>query len=209
MTLIFTDNDLTAIAEGTDKFKVPFLLATLATTVRSINAENGWETPTWEKLPTKLMLIVTETDEAVQGHKGVGKDPVEEEIADVWIRTADVIVSLKQDTTASFAQSWEPRVDLVALVNTIRTTSAELTPPKGAQDAFEVTMWPFISLMTKTMESWRDDQKRAANIFLEDTLYECHTTALERGHDLIPSIAKKLLKNRKRARLHGRARADG
>lgn len=209
MTLVFTDNDLTAIAEGTDKFKVPFLLATLATTVRSINAENGWEAPTWEKLPTKLMLIVTEADEAMQGHKGVGKDPVEEEIADIWIRTADVIVSLKQDTTTSFAQSWEPRVDLVALVKTIRTTSADLAPPKGTQDAFEVTMWPFISLMTKAMESWRDDQKRAVDIFLEDTLYECHTIALERGHDLIPSVARKLLKNRKRARLHGRARADG
>jgi len=201
MTLVFTDNDLTAIAEGSDKFKAPFLLATLAATVRSINAENGWEAPTWEKLPTKLMLIVTEADEAVQGHKGVGKDPVEEEIADVWIRTADIVVSFRPD--------WEPRTDLVALVKTIRTTSAELTPPKSVHDAFEVTVWPFISLMTKAMESWRDDKKPAVDVFLEDTLYECHTIALERGHDLIPSIAKKLLKNRKRARLHGRARADG
>jgi NTP pyrophosphatase (non-canonical NTP hydrolase) len=51
----------------------------------------------WKNLPTKLMLVVTELAEAMEGYRDNNKDKVKEELGDAFIRIADIFGSLGWD----------------------------------------------------------------------------------------------------------------
>jgi NTP pyrophosphatase (non-canonical NTP hydrolase) len=81
-------------------------LKELAVEIRETNDANGFEAPTWDRLLSKLMLVVTELDEAVAAVKGDGKDPLEEELADAAIRLIDILKAKPLTMVCRAAEQW-------------------------------------------------------------------------------------------------------
>ena len=61
----------------------------------------------WENVPEKLMLIVTELAEAMEAYRNNDLSNFEEEIADVAIRTFDLCGRLRIDLREQMAQKME------------------------------------------------------------------------------------------------------
>lgn len=147
---------------------------------------NGFEPPTWENLPIKVMLVVTEVNEAISACKGLDGDPLEEELADIWIRVSGILAAL-------WGESWNIRI--TKKVTTYRP--------------IEVQLWPIVSYCCQAVEAWRHDNKTDVQISLELALAETQSLAEALGFGLIAEVAKKLEKNRGRERFHGKAKSNG
>jgi len=70
--------------------------------IREINDMNGWIIPedAWEQetfIPTKLMLIVSESSEALEEFRNNDFDKFKVELADIMIRILDLCSGLKID----------------------------------------------------------------------------------------------------------------
>ncbi len=87
-------------------------LKELTELIKNINIKNGWITPpnVWEDpfwIPAKLMLIVSEVSEAVEGFRNDDKANFEEELADIVIRTLDMASRLDIDIEGSVLKKLE------------------------------------------------------------------------------------------------------
>lgn len=68
----------------------------LAESIRAYRESKGFET-SWENMPTKLMLVVTEVSEAMEAWRKKDHKNFNEEIADTIIRCLDITASLGID----------------------------------------------------------------------------------------------------------------
>jgi NTP pyrophosphatase (non-canonical NTP hydrolase) len=115
-------------------------LKELAVEIRETNDANGFEAPTWDRLLSKLMLVVTELDEAVAAVKGDGKDPLEEELADAAIRLVDILTAIWED-------DWNDR----------RHDVGQLP---HCFEPIETLLWPTLSMVCWAAEKWMAEMVR-------------------------------------------------
>lgn len=163
----------------------------LAAEADAIAAANGFDTPTWDNLPVKLMLVCTELDEARDYVYGTAADPIEAELADAAIRILSILHSI-------WGPDWHWRP---------RSKAATLRPAARYQP-IEYILWRPLAHVCKAVERWRYNHTDDTRGYLELALSELWALALIIGSDLEIEIEMKLAKNRTRAKLHGKARSD-
>lgn len=157
-----------------------------------VNDANRWDRPTLETLPTKIMLVVTELDEAVQYVHGFSGDPIEVEVADAAIRLLHILGALWPD------QWW------------LRGTTWAGGPAEGAQfKEVERLLWPIVGQLCHAVEAWRDDRGVDVKVGLECAFGECRRLARILDFDLFETMAAKVEVNAKRGKLHGRVNSAG
>lgn len=152
--------------------------------------DKGFDPPTWENLPIKVMLVVTEVEEAINFVQEGGNDPLGEELADIWIRVSGILSQLWGE------HGWSARYHRVMDAN-------HLYHP------IEVHMWPIVKWCCRAVEAWRHDKKNDVQACLELALKETWQIAATLGIDIEVEIYAKLEKNRQRAHLHGKAKSSG
>lgn len=171
-------------------------LHALAKRVDDTSRNNGWDISTWENIPVKVMMTVTELDEAhdfVVGGPSDTADPLPEELADTAIRLMSILYSV-------FGTGWHDR----------RQRRVEKRN-KGLAlfEPVEVSLWRILKPMSKACEAWRHDNRDDTCGFLEQALKETFNLAARLGIDLDEEIIQKDIKNSKRGHLHGKARSAG
>jgi NTP pyrophosphatase (non-canonical NTP hydrolase) len=162
--------------------------------VVEVNDANGFDRPTMENLPIKLMLVVTELEEARQATTGETTDPLNEELADVAVRLLHILQSMWPNDWHLRVQDWHYR-------NTIPRTN-----PFGQ---IEVLLWPILAQCCDAVESWRKKYEPDMQINVEYALAETLKLSRRLGYDLLEEIKTKVEKNAKRGHLHGKARPEG
>jgi NTP pyrophosphatase (non-canonical NTP hydrolase) len=164
----------------------------LADRVVEVNDANGFDRPTMDNLPTKLMLVVTELEEAAQSvEPGPGDDPLNEELADIAIRLLHILQSM-------WPNDWHLRVQDNAY------------PPRtNPFEQIEVLLWPILTQCCKATESWRKKYEPDTKIYIEYALAETLKLSRRLSYDLLKEIKAKVEKNAKRGHLHGKIRSAG
>lgn len=161
----------------------------LAQRIREVNDKNGWDKPTWENLPAKVMMIMTELDEAYDGWSGYveGREYANypEELADVAIRIMDVLEAV-----------WP--------LWCVRT-------PKVLGDPYNPVgmLWSVVGPLCKSVEAWRHDEQDDTRTCLELALMHLREVAETSGVTLPAWIDEKIRKNSTRGKLHGKKRSVG
>jgi NTP pyrophosphatase (non-canonical NTP hydrolase) len=161
-------------------------LKELAVEIRETNDANGFEAPTWDRLLSKLMLVVTELDEAVAAVKGDGKDPLEEELADAAIRLIDIL-------KAVWGDDWNER-----------DGDGGGTP----FERIEVMLWKPLTMVCRAAEQWRYDNRTDVRIAIELALAALFGLASRLGIDLMAEMVRKTKRNALRGYRHGKVRGD-
>jgi hypothetical protein len=180
-------------------------LREVAERVHAISREKGFDVPHWdENFPIKVVLFITELDEAVQFVEGIGKDPVEVELGDTAIRILSTLHAIWGD-------AWSPgRIETRALPKHVVGRNYALYVP------IEVAVWPIIRYLCGAIEQWRKSKpgedgthKREAMICIELALLETFRLADLHGANLREIIEAKAVKNAARPPLHGKGRSVG
>lgn len=148
--------------------------------------DNGFDAPTWETVPLRVMLVITEVDEGIDAILIGDGDPLPEELADIWIRLTGILVAIWGE------DQWAVRYGFVE--------------KKHVYESIEVLMWPIVSQCCKAVEAWRKEHKSDTRIYLEMALKELAILALSLDVKLTTEIEKKLHKNRHREKFHGKAK---
>lgn len=165
-------------------------LQELAVQIRKTNDANGFDAPDWDGLLGKLMLAVTELDEARAAVRGTGNDPFAEELADTAIRLLDILNSI-------WGNDWADR---------------RMLEPFGNGTVFEpveTLLWKPLAAICMAAESWRYEKRDDTRIAIELALRETFRIAARLNIDLSGEMYRKVERNGKRGHLHGKARADG
>ncbi len=169
----------------------------VAERVSRIASEKGFDKADWdENFVQKLAFVITELDEAVQGAKGIGKDPVELELADVAIRLLACLYGVS-------GTSWSPgRIE------------GRRSPERiGVWQPIEVAVWPILRKVSEAIECWRKNDpeigRKDAMICCELALLETFRLADRMGIDLLSIIELKTIANAARPHLHGKGRSVG
>jgi hypothetical protein len=153
----------------------------------------GWAVPDWEaNFVLKVAYAIGEIDEALDGAAGVGKDPVEEELADIAIRVLAVL-------DAIWGDSWSARLSSLE-------RGSHMKPP---YEPMEVMIRPVFGRLCKAMEAFRNDNRRDAGQHLEFSILELFRLSERIGCNLWYEIQKKCEKNIQRPMLHGKVRNEG
>jgi NTP pyrophosphatase (non-canonical NTP hydrolase) len=160
----------------------------MAALTADIAEGNGFAAPTWDTLPMKLMLAITELREARDSED---RAALAEELADFALRTLAVLNRIWGDDWAS------SRIE-----GRQRTTGSFFYP-------IEVLLFPMISHLCFAVEDWRKERRVDAKIRIELALLELWRLADRLGIDLETELMKKCEKNRGRGHLHGKVRAEG
>lgn len=161
----------------------------LARRIGEVNQKNGWDLSTYDNVPTKVMMAVTELDEGVQGVKGTGPDPLEIEIADTVIRLLSILEGV-------WPGQWVLRHGC--------------SPQKGQRFRdIEVLLWPILGFLCRAVESWRFDKREDVQASLECAIAECRSLARLLGFDLFRAMEAKVALNAARGHWHGKAKAAG
>lgn len=157
--------------------------------IREVNEANGFDAPTWENLPVKVMLVVTELDEGLQAVEPGGDDNLLEELADAAIRLVDILEAVNYG-------SWAARSSVYEL------ESCKFKP-------LETLLVPTLRWLCRAVEDWRKEKRTDAQICLEYALLEVRRVALGLfGEDALEElILIKTEKNAARGKLHGKARS--
>jgi NTP pyrophosphatase (non-canonical NTP hydrolase) len=82
------------------------LLNQLSRDVAQWRKSKGFKT-SWENMPEKLMLVVTELSEAMEAYRHEDKQNFAEEIADTFIRLADICGSIDLDIESEIWKKME------------------------------------------------------------------------------------------------------
>jgi len=164
----------------------------LAKVIHETNKGNGFDPPTWDNLPAKVMFAVTELEEGMAAIRGDGEDPLTEELADAAIRILDILHSVWNDR-------WADRTGDVL----------SFRPDGGLFEPGEVALWRPLSMLCKGVEAWRHERRRDVQSALEIALRELFLFGIRLGVDLHVIIEWKNAKNGTRGLRHGKARAEG
>ena len=158
---------------------------------------NGFETPTWDNFPSKLLLVFTEVTEAEaavrfaepdQAEARTDIDTLEEELADIAIRITGLLFGLA-------GEKWSNRGSRGFYAHPYQPIEALLRPIRDS--------------LTDAAEAWRRDGRPDAIIALEIALAKTAGLASALGIDLPAEMEKKRIKNAGRPKLHGKARPEG
>lgn len=166
----------------------------LAAWIRGVNETNGFDAPTWDTLPLKLMLVVTELNEARDAVRGTGPDPLAEELADTAVRLLDIL-------HAVWAEDWTTR----------GFTDAEQEALVGNPlfRPVEELLWKPLGYVCMAAESWRYNNRDDTRIAIELALRETFALGCAAGYVMFEQVCRKVRRNMQRGHLHGKARADG
>jgi len=176
----------------------PLDLRAFAIRVGATAAAKGWDQPTWENLPGKLMLVVTEVDEAVESAEAPANQDYDRhfqrtyrwdpsELADIIIRTIDILNTL-------WPEAWD-----TALLShhELQRPFAYTQPPTGIG-------WSFVRTLSGAMEYWRHSDREMVRKRLQDVVMLARYVALAQGTDLDAALVAKADINDKRPPLHGK-----
>lgn len=158
-----------------------------------IAREHGFDECTWENFPVKLMLVVSEIKEAVEameGMQGHTNFEVGEELADVAIRTLQIVEILWPGWSAERITK-----------RTVQQRTAFSIP--------QLMVWPMMKYAVEALESWRNEQRGDAQQCLELLLLELWRVSDRMHIDLEGFVQLKMDKNEKRPHLNGKKRTDG
>jgi hypothetical protein len=157
--------------------------------VCSLIAEaNGFDNTLKEKLTimARLMLVITELDEAMDFYTSNEGDPLEEEIADAAIRLFQIALDINEN------HSWN-----------FRYTE---TPQSMAKDRepLEKQLWETIHYVSLAAESWRHDKWDDIQISVELAIASLFKVAQSFDFDLFSEMINKCYKNSYRPFKHGK-----
>lgn len=161
----------------------------IAKRINDVNDANGWERPSKDNLPGKIMMVVTELWEAWEATQHYGYDPVHEEIADTSIRLLHILESLWPGEWV-VRKSWVPRDPI------------HFTP-------IERVLWPVLDCACAAVEHWRHARDTDTRAALELALMHSISIATRLGRDPEKDITEKVDRNAKRGYLHGKKRDLG
>lgn len=159
--------------------------------LREINHANGFDAPQWSNVPVKLMMAVTELEEAREGID-TGDPNLEEELADTAIRLLDVL-------EAVFAEAWEPERWLRMLM---RVRSYNWKSP-------EERLWRILTPLCRAVEAWRHEDRQVTLSHIDSALHQTFCLAIDFDIDLLEAIRAKGERNAQRGHLHGKTRSEG
>lgn len=158
----------------------------IAKTISEDVQAKGFEAVTEENVLGKLMLVVTELNEAREFVHGMEDDPIEEEIADVVIRILQALHDL-------YGINW--------------TVHRFAVHCKHSFAPIEVMLWPILDNVCHAAEDWRKDDHLDVKYHLINAIAECFRFSERLGFDLEDAIQQKMEKNRGRPPLHGKKRS--
>jgi hypothetical protein len=162
----------------------------LAKECSEIAKQNGFDDPTWDTLPTKVMLVVTEIVEAIQASK---PEELVEEFADIALRTLAILHCVWGDDWSTSRVEERRRHDHVLTFQTR-----------------ESLLFPVLNHLACAVDDWRHSRKVDAKIRLERALLELWRLADALKVDLYAACVAKCEKNKTRGHLHGKAiRSEG
>lgn len=182
----------------------PPTLSALAERVLATSVAKGFSAPTWgddfatpmrgapSNYLAKLMLVVTEIDEAVHTEHELAA-----ECADIAIR----ILGILQACHATEATGGPPCYG--------RIEGRSRPAPSGPWASRAETFWRVLQYVVRAAECWRTDDRRDACMSLELALLETFRITDRCGIDLMAAIVEKDAKNRERPMLHGKKRTVG
>lgn len=168
--------------EDYDPIQYPSFIAKVCGLIES---GNGFESANKDNLLSKLMLVVSELDEARTFCVDGDGDPLDEELADTAIRLLAILYR--------YADSWNFRHSHI-------TTMSKWTN-------IEVQLWEVIRYVVMAVEAWRKDKKTDTVISLELALDRVFQVAGANEINLWDSIFSKCRKNLNRGSLHGKKRS--
>ena len=149
---------------------------------------NGFDPPTWENLPIKVMLVITEISEAIESAHSMGDDPMSEELADIWIRISGILAAL-------WGSEWAVRYGKGQMIYVFAP--------------IEVLLWPIARHCCNAVECWRHEKRDDTRMELEFAIKQLAVLAYSLDIDLTTEIEMKMRKNSKRAKFHGKAKSSG
>lgn len=150
-----------------------------------IQEANGFDAATNETLLAKLMLVITEIDEAIDGIEDV-ENPIAEEVADIAIRLLAIAENFSDG-------DWHYRS--IPKVEPLNIFSGQ-TP--------EELLFPIISMCSKAAEAHRKGKKDDTINYIELAIKETYLFAVKARIDLFKEVIKKSYKNLNRGWLHGK-----
>ena len=166
-------------------------LKALARHVDETSVTNGFDRPTWETIPSKLMFVVSELDEALQTIKHTNDEPIEVELADTAIRLLSILVAV-------WDHNWQDRI-----------SDLRISPAANVYEPAEVALWRILRPLVHALERWRYDDRDGTRMSLEVALRETWVLATRLGHNLFAEIVKKAEINAGRGKWHGKAKGAG
>lgn len=180
-------------------------LRALAARVSAIAIEKGWQPPDWEtNFIQKLAFAITELNEGVDWVHGIGKDPIEMELADTAIRLLAVVHGL-------WPERWSP--GRIESRRPPTLPSGAIAHERGFYQPIEVGVWPVVRHICDAMECWRKRDpewaQKDAMISTEMAILETFRLADRLGIDLMVQIQKKAEINAQRPHLHGKGQNVG
>lgn len=160
--------------------------------VAEVSASKGFVLATWETLPMKLMLMVTEVQEAIDAAPGRRED-FAMELADIAIRMLESLDSIWRGQWSAGRVTRRQRID---------DTSGLVwrSPPE--------TFAPVLRMLVLACEAWRKDNRPDAMNALEIALVYVFRVADATNINLMEAIAEKTARNELRPHLHGKAKAN-
>ena len=170
----------------------------LAGVAHEVATSHGFDAPTWENFPGKLMLVVSELSELAEACAEsscpldlTGTRKSMDELADVVIRTMTILHGL--------FGSWNARGSAFDWIETHSSIRTRLP------DSWVVVLLRSLSL---ALEAWRRDDRATALYHCERLLHFAFQLAdagpgVDR-HDLLACIEEKIAKNATRPALHSK-----
>lgn len=155
--------------------------------INAVNDMNGWERPTMENLPVKIMMVVTELEEAREATINPSADPLSEELADTAVRLLHILESIWPD-------EW-----------CLRERGSRLS----VYQSIETSLWTVLTPLCHAVEYWRKAKTADVLVCLEYALERTRVMARTLRYDLLTDVQNKTEKNAKRGHLHGKARPVG
>jgi len=155
-------------------------LRLLASESAEIAVVNGFDPVTWEILPSRMMMIITELDEMV----GSAFDQAGKELADVLIRSIGLMHVL--------FPSW-----------TFRPYLPSELPTRVGKVELERELWWSVHHCSVCVKAWQRSDKVRVRRSLELIVYECFRLATMLNVDLMSETERKVEFNRTRPHRHG------
>lgn len=167
----------------------PAYYHTLARAGAEAAHSKGFEPATWDNLPAKLLFVITELDEAADFTTDAN---LAEELADTAIRLLGALHDLTRGKWCSRIQTRRQRWD---------------APRRHA--SLPDHLWPVVAEVSKAAEEWRKGRVSDTAMRMELALLEVWRAADRLGVDLDAEVEAKIVKNRTRPHLHGKASTVG